>query len=224
LVVKKLIYLHASRGRPKLALEAIESFIESMESNIPFTYVLSIDTSDPCREEYFQLFTKKPWVNRIIVNDNHNVVEATNKAAEYITNEDLIFNLSDDFEPTPQWDIKLIKFISNITTEEYLVHIGDGHQFRMDCAIIQILSTALYRKLGYIFYPEYKSMYADNDLLAVAKALGVAHTCHDFYIYHSHPGFGDRPWDETYLAEQSDERFKQGWEVLQKRIKENFGV
>jgi len=219
---KKLIYLHASRGRPELALEAITSFIASMKSGIPFSYVLSLDEDDPKLPKYMELFKDKDFVKKIVVSANTSVVPATNKAAEYITDEDLIFNLSDDFQPTPFWDVLMLDFIKEIPTEEYLVHIGDGHQFRMDCAIIQILSTALYRKLGFIFYPGYKSMYADNDLYHTARAMGVAYTCRKFYIYHSHPGFGDRPWDDTYTREDSGMAF--GEEMFRKRSAENFGV
>lgn len=197
--VNKLVYLHPSRGRPELALKSIETFIDSMKSGIPFSYILSIDDDDPKLEEYLYLYDKKSFVKAITINRNVGVVSAFNRAAMGITDEDLIFGFCDDLEPTEYWDTKLIEFIENrVTTSEYLIHISDGHTLRSDCATIPIISTSLYNKLGYFLHPAYPSHWADNDLLQTAKRLGFVYTCTDFYILHAHPDWGHRPSDEIY--------------------------
>lgn len=192
----------------------------------PYLCVLSLDDDDPYLASYFDLFERESCV-KIVNQINKGCCEAINRAAQYmnIYKGDLIVVISDDLIPFAGWDNKLLEFIDqNITKDEFLIHISDGHGFRDDCALIPIMSGALYQKLGYVFYPEYISQFADNDLWNVCHRLGAVYPFRDFAFFHNHPDFGGSlPLDDTYRHSNSSDKIALGRKIWERRCTENFG-
>jgi hypothetical protein len=219
--VKKLMIVHPSRGRPVKATAAIRQIIGTMTTDIPFTYYLSLDRDDPCLAKYKE-FAEFAKIEQLVIGDNPNeVVQATNRAAAMIEDEDLILCQTDDYFFGLGWDATLFEFIESLNTDTFLIHCPDAPNGK-GISIPQILSAKLYRKLGYVFYPEYISMYADNDLYECARAMGVVETLLNWQFDHRHPIYGYGSKDDTHKRTGRPEAFKIGKQILNKRRKRKF--
>lgn len=213
------MFIHPSRGRPAMAREAFDNITSTMRSGTPFNYYLSIDNDDPVCQEYCETFHGTPTV--ILVNDNpHEVVDATNRAAEKLDDEDLIFANTDDYRWQVGWDVPLLEFLKALP-EMALVNYPE---YNPTIAVPQILTAALYRRLGYVFWPEYISMYADNDILEAARALGCDYDLRPITFCHIHPDFKRRPMDETTARTNEACKMELGKRLLEKRRSEGFNL
>lgn len=229
--VKKIMFVQATRGRPGPGIEAALRITRNMRSNMPFSYYFSLDTDDPTLPEYRKNISHLPFVSDICVGNNKGCVDATNAGALRLSDEDLIVVSGDDMAIRQVgWDMYVLDFIErNISTDEYLVHFPDETANSKEIAIYQILSAPLYRKMGFIFYPEYISMYGDNDLWATCNRLGVIHNFRSppnpLLFYHDHPGLGGAmEWDDTYKRTNDASCYRKGEEVFKRRELENFPI
>ena len=217
---KQLMIIHPSRGRPQMAKKAMKQIISSMSTSIRFTYYLSLDSDDLTLGSYQNIFSDSRV--QLVIGDNpHEVVQATNRAAENIQEEKVILCHTDDYFFGNGWDRILFDFVNNIDADVFLIHFPSVRNSK-NKAIPQVLSAGLYKKLGYIFYPKYISMYADDDLYHTAKSLNVIHTLRDWPMKHRNPVFGFGKRDITSKRTNRPEAFQLGRRILGERKNRKF--
>jgi hypothetical protein len=86
-------------------------------------------------------------------------VAAWNEAAWFSKGEILI-QLSDDWDPPMHWDKLIIDAIGD-TSKPAVLAVSDGH--RTDNLLcMAILTRARYKEQGYLFHPDFFSMFSDN--------------------------------------------------------------
>lgn len=199
--------------------------IGTMRSGIGYRYVFSLDLSDVRLIPYFGELGLLPFKPEVLVGPNQTVIEAVNRVAALVRDEELMINLADDFGYREGWDVRLLSFIDTIDRPDYLVHVTDMDN-AADLPVIQIVSTAFYRRFGYFFFPEYISMFADNELLEVARRLGACkvYQGESLGFDHRHPNWGKGVWDDTYSRENTPEAYRQGHHVFTFRKNINFGL
>lgn len=219
--LEKLLIIHPSRGRPLMALSHANDLIVNLRSSVACNYVFSLDDDDPWLTDYTQRL--KDYHYEHIIAGNRTVVEAVNRAAATLSDEDMIFNMSDDIASTAGWDQRLKDFVDTIASPEYLVLPVDMYNGQ-NVPVIQMVSAALYRRFGYLLPPMYDSMYADNDLLESCHRLRVVFPCRGLGFEHLHPSAGKGQWDETYARENRPEAYASGQAMLAQRRSQNFGL
>ena len=218
--VRKLMIVHPSRGRVAMATEALRSILDTMTSGVPVTYYLSLDRDDPCAPAYMTLLQD---VTGILVADNpHEVVQASNRACALLDDEDFIIANTDDYRFDQGWDQHLLDLLATLPDECLVWHPDYLNKDRL--AAPQMLSRGLYRRLGYMFWPEYLSMYADADLYEAAHALGCDYPLRPMRFRHLHPAFGTRPMDETTKRTEAPEKHAQGRRVIEARRRRGFDL
>lgn len=201
--------LHPSRGRPVKAIDTARKWIQN--AGIRVEHILSIDKLDPLRDHYRAL-------DRLILNDNKSVVEATNQAAKCSTGNILIY-LSDDFDCFPDWAIKLIELTEQYTGQ-WILKVNDGIERIPNLLTIPIMSRELYERLGYFFHPSYKSMVVDKDLFYTCQQLGVIKTHMEITFQHLHHSIRACKEDEIYRRSRAN--LSQGKQLFLKRKREGF--
>lgn len=205
--------IHPSRGRPDKAFITANNWMR-YAGGVPVEHIFSLDESDPRKDEY-------KAIQKIIVNDNDCVVQATNHAAKIATGDVLIY-LSDDFDCFDNWG-EHIRSVCMRYQGEYMIKAHDGlQQFEAQVLTIPIMSKALYQRLGYFFHPEYKSMWVDVDLFFTCERLDVLKYHRELRFQHNHYSNGKSKRDETYT--RSDGFWDQGKRVLEKRRRQSFAV
>jgi hypothetical protein len=145
-------------------------------------------------------------------------VAAWNLAAK-AARGDLIVQLSDDWLPTPNWDLKLLDLVKgrDLATEQIVIAVNDGH--RKDSLLcMAILSRARLQAQGDLFFEGYESVFSDNEFSVRAFADGVVVDARDRITFeHVHPAFGVAPMDKTYQHNNSTERYAAGKALFQSR-------
>lgn len=222
----KITLIHPSRGRAEKALQTYEHWIKNSSGSetIEIDHILSIDSDDKAKDDYYFQFRKNKC-STILCVDNSDVVAATNKAAMYAGGDILVY-LSDDFKCPVNWDKEIFKsfcekkYCSEINLPR-LLKVDDLLQnFNVPVLTIPIMTMALYKKLGYFWHPGYKSMFVDEDLYWTCKNNEWLILCPELVFPHEHPANGKAPNDETYR--RSAGNWDQGKDFFAKRKSENF--
>jgi hypothetical protein len=78
-----------------------------------------------------------------------------------------------------------------------------------------ILTRERYKDQGYLFHPEFFSMFSDNWFSECAFRDGVVIDARDRITFkHLHPAFGKADVDETYARSNAPDHYKAGMETL----------
>lgn len=174
-------------------------------------------------------------------------VEAVNNLAKHAQGQILIV-IADDQFPCENWDAKIYDALLPMNFgdvipiggkhpeyTEFVVRVSTGtpneHERRI--MVMPILSRARYQKLGYVFYPEYESMFADNDFCEMAERDGIVIEARHLVFPHKHVGFDwqTQQWikdvrvnvDDAYAQQNRPEAYRIGREVIARRRAANFG-
>ena len=224
----RITLIHPSRNRPEMAHANYLNWIAKSEahtngnSKITIEHILSLDLDEPRYDDYVRLFGAHHIV-RENTSDGY-VVGATNAAAQYATGNILIY-LSDDFDCPQHWD-RLIVDRLDVNLEQ-LLKVDDCLQhFGVAVLTIPIMTRAFYDRFGYFFYPEYKSMFCDEDLYHVARIINGLVFAPELKFPHLHPSNPTQTMqgksDDTY--NRSNGMWTQGQTLHNKRRLNNYGL
>jgi len=208
--------VHPSRDRLAMARQAIDEWTGGLSGRHSHEYLLSVDTDDPVVAGYRELAVSRGI--RLVLGRNRSVVDAVNRAAAQATG-DVIVAISDDFGCPPEWDLLLAAVLGE--QRDVAVHVHDGNQDRI--TTLPIVGRAFYVRHGFLYYPEYVSWYADEDLTETARREGKLIDARHIVFPHRHYTLGLNPVDATYLRENSDAARWRGETVLAKRRAADFG-
>lgn len=206
--------VHPSRGRAEVAHKCYSDWRSKSKSE--FEYILVIDSDDKDLNKYLALFDGL----KIVVGESKNVVEAMNLGATKATG-DIIVGISDDFSCPENWDEYLYSKL-DINKEEALL-VNDGHDEHL-MMTIPILTKKLYDRLGYIYYPKFTGIYADNHIAEYCDKLGVLKRNREKVFLHKHWAYGHYTADETNKRHDNPEGWMIGRRVIEEFRKNNYGV
>lgn len=195
----KISLLHATRGRPAHAYKARATWLDRAFDADAIEHIYALDHDDE---------TIGPFVTcRHVINPRRGPVAAWNEAAKFSRGEILI-QLSDDWDPPVHWDKLILRKFEGIDRPAVLA-ISDGH--RTDQLLcMAIINRNRYKQQGYMFHPEFFSMFSDNLFTDRAYADGVVIDAPDIVIEHLHPAFGKAEMDETYARSNAPENYEAG--------------
>lgn len=156
-------------------------------------------------------------------------VDGVNTAAKASTGRVLIVNADDQFA-CEHWDAKLLDCISphgdgsQKTGRDFVIEVSTGtpDEHERGIMVMPILSRARYERLGYVFYPEYESMFADNDFCESAREAGIVIDARHLMFPHRHWINGYRWEDEQDQAQNRIEAFDLGKRLLERRRNWHF--
>ena len=184
-------------------------------------------------------------------------VDAVNTAAKASTGRILIV-IADDQWPCEGWDEQLTQLLERAAAgdgtdparwpdgafwssggtlwpKEFVIEVSTGTPQEHNRGIMPmpILSRARYERLGYVFYPEYESMYADNDFCEHARRDGVVIDARHLMFPHIHPYFDesgrwreraelDKRLDAAYREQNRQSAYELGHKLLHRRRAAKF--
>ena len=213
--------IHPSRSRPDKSFKTVTDWC--IRSGVETEVIISIDKSDPFRDQYYQRYETFNIINLgtglIIINDNTSVVEATNQAAKKATGKILVY-LSDDFKCFNNWGKIILDEIGD-TDASILLKVDDCLQpFHVPVLTVPIMTKQFYNKLGYFFHPDFKSMFCDEHLYWKAKQLGALKLAPHLKFEHCHVSVGKAQDDDTYR--RSAKNWDQGKAMFAKHKRAGF--
>lgn len=197
----KISLLHATRGRVQQAAAARRKWLEKAANPDAIEHIFAIDADDAESIQYLTL-----WRHRIVQGDG-GPVRAWNYAAE-ASHGEILIQLSDDWEPPMHWDKIILDRIGD-TSKPAVLQISDGHR-KDDLMCMAILTRARYLDQGYLFHPDFFSMYSDNWFSECAHRDGVVIDARDVVFEHLHPAFGKGEMDAVYQRSNTPENYHEG--------------
>ena len=212
----KFSLVHPSRSRLARAEDAITEWRLQASGRHELEHILSVDADDPDLPGYRSLAAR--CGSRLEVHPNRSMVEAVNRGAGAATGE-VIVAISDDFGCPQAWDQAIVDALGG--RELAAVLVDDGVNARI--LTIPIMTAAFYRRLGYIYHPDYISLWADDDLTEVAKREGALVDARHLVFPHRHMFLALADADATYARQNSNRSWWHGWRTYEKRKLEDFG-
>lgn len=229
--------LHSS-ARPDSWRAVYDDWMRNAVNPKDVEYVLCVDPrwgfpSDPAAYENLPAN-----IHVVLNNQRRCYVDGVNLAALASTGSILIVNADDQFS-CDAWDSELKTALANkfdVPWCEVAQH-GAGLKFVVEVStgtpneheraimVMPILSRARYERLGFVFFPEYESMFADNDFCESAIRDGVVIGARHLVFPHKHPWFTPGvAWDPVYGAQNHGAAFRSGYTIFDRRRAAGFAV
>jgi len=203
---KKISLIHATRGRCKQAVDARRLWFNKAKNPDAIEHIFGLDNDD-MHGAFLSVH------NHVVTNGSAGSVAAWNAAAEKAQGEVLV-QLSDDWNPPMHWDEILLNAIGDTSGPKVLA-ISDGH--RTDNLLcMAILTRKRYQDQGFMFHPEFFSVYSDDYFTKKAYEDGVIIEARDIIFEHLHPVFGKAPMDEIYARSNENYRYQMGQGIMRR--------
>ena len=217
----KLMVQFPTRGRPNQFLDCFKLYVHNLSGNNDVFFNINCDTNDTSmnndviKNEIFSIY------NKCIINFNNN--ETKIDAINNNINDksfDVILNASDDMNPqVKEYDEEIRKgFEEYFADYDGVLHFNDGVQGPV-LNTLCILGKPYYERFGYIYHPDYKCVYCDNEFMEISRILKKSIYIDKLIIKHDHVTVYDSinygKFDETHRSGSCKESRDQS--VFQRR-------
>jgi hypothetical protein len=188
--------IHATRWRPTQALQARASWLQKAKFPQRVEHWFAFDEDD---EVSGQALGGYPHVR---VNPGGSSVAA--------------WNAGDDGEPQEHWDKLIVSCLGDLQKPKVLA-ISDGHR-KDPLLCMAILNRARYVQQGWMFAPDYISLWSDNEFTFRAYQDAVVMEARDVVFHHHHPVHDATiPVDATYQHGNRREANEKGKQIYLQR-------
>jgi len=201
----KLLIKFPTRGRPKKFLKTLVKYLNLLDDKTT-EVIVSCDIDDAEMNNEFVKSVLSQYVNvSLHYSDNKSKIEAINNGLQHLE-FDIVLLASDDMIPVVKgYDTIIKEYMLNYYPDtDGVLWFNDGYQ-GSKLNTLCILGKKYYERFGYIYHPDYKSVWCDNEFMDIANILGKQTYIDKVIIRHEHPdwGFGDR--DAIHLTNIKNE-------------------
>lgn len=223
----KILYKFSSRSRPSKLISCIENII-SMARHDNYTILVSLDVDDATvstRSFNEKLFTYKNV--KPVYGFSKNKTHAINRDIWMVNDWDVIICMSDDFVfLVDGFDLDIISQFpsidSGIIDTDLFLHYPDGSPCKDVLCTMSIMGRRYFDRFGYIYNPEYLSVYSDNEATTVARILGKYRYIDRQIASHDHPAWGKGEMDDLYRLNENKDNYAIDKSTYDRRVKINF--
>jgi hypothetical protein len=182
----------ATRERPQRAIDTVKAFAEMADYKVRF--LVSIDNDDSTtRPLFLDDFNYVHGGIKVVSGISRNKIHACNRDLED-EQFDILILAADDMRPKVRGYDNIIRLdmMKHWPNLDGVLHYWDGHAGDKMFNTLPIMGWNYYKKFGYIYNPEYNSLFADNEFTAVAKRLNRFVGSEQCIIEHCHPLFRNK--------------------------------
>lgn len=167
-----------------------------------YQVALKVDRNDPTLRKY--LSKAYPEI-LLFIGQSESKVHAINRDIP-LYDWDIIVNTSDDI----LWRLGAGREITNNYESDTFLHFPEPYaesqaakRKKESICVCSIMDRVYFDRFGYIYNPEYKSLYADNEATEVSKTLGRYKFVDKVIFEHLHPAAGKAVKDQQYKLTES---------------------
>jgi hypothetical protein len=181
--MSRILIKFPTRSRHQKASEVLKKYINFADDISNIQILLSVDEDDS--PELYKAF--HPSI-KIYIGPASGKIAAINRDMPDPSTFDILLLASDDMIPVQKGYDTIIRTKMRETFPD-----GDGVLFFNDGYMNHTLNTLVicgskyYQRFGYIYYPEYKSVFCDNEFTDVANQLKKQVYFNQVIIKHEHP-------------------------------------
>lgn len=179
----KILFKYPCRGREKLFFESLDSIYQNLSDVNNFHVNLTLDVDD-------EILNRPDVIERLSGYKNSSISWGTSKSKVHAINRDmpdvdfdiLICWSNDMFATFFGFDDLIRVAVEQAFGEEWdgMLHLPEPDSGSA-LNVLYIVTDKYYRRFGYIYHPEFKSLWCDNLAFDIAKKLGK-------YAFNGTPG------------------------------------
>jgi hypothetical protein len=218
----KILVKFPTRNRKEKFFEVLQKYYDFASDLSKMEFLITLDDDDtsmntPEVKQRLDNFKNLKYV----FGKSNNKIHAVNRDIE-LGDWDIILLASDDMIPVEKGYDDNIRFNMTITYPDTdgILWYNDGN--RKDLNTLCILGKKYYKRFNYIYHPDYKSLWADNEFMTVGNLLKKQTFIDKVIIHHQHPDWGYGGRDQIHTLNSNHDRYDMM--VFQRRQKINFGL
>jgi len=195
-MIMKLLIKFPTRNRKNKFFKVLKQYQNLCEDFDNTFFLITLDNDDETMKpsEVSDIFGTFKNI-KVVYGNSNSKIHAINRDIELVDEWDIVLLASDDMTPKVKGYDNIIR---NRMKEYYpntdgILWFNDGHQGNK-LNTLSILGKKYYDRFGYIYQPEYKSVWSDNEFMMVGNLLGKQTYLDEVIIEHEHPdwGYGNR--------------------------------
>lgn len=224
--MSKILIKYASRSRPERFFKGLDSIYDNLADKENFNVLCSFD-SDDISMSGLEIINRLNKYKNIIYyfGKSNSKIHAINRDMDKAPLFDILINFSDDqqFLINEFDDIIRNDMHAYFPLGDGFLHYPDSHT-KERLPTMSIMDKKYFDRTGYIYNPEYKNVYCDNEAMEVAKILGRYMFVNKIIFDHFHPIWGMAEMDAQYLISENQNSYRIDNNTYQKRKAINFGL
>jgi hypothetical protein len=199
--MSRILIKFPTRSRHIKAYNTLKQYINMASSTDNLEVIVSVDRDDDLH--IYDIFKFHPCI-KVVVGNSEGKIAAINRDIPDLSTFDILLLASDDMIPVVKGYDNIIrsKMSQNFPDGDGVLFFNDGYTGYMLNTLV-ICGSKYYERFGYIYYPEYKSLWCDNEFTDNANRLGRQIYFNDIIIRHEHPSNTGDHADELYLKNES---------------------
>jgi len=218
----KLLIKFPTRNRKNKFFKVLRQYQNLCEDLDNTYFLITLDNDDESMnpsdvEDIFNTFKNI----KVVYGTSNSKIHAVNRDIELVNDWDIVLLASDDMTPKVKGYDNIIrnKMKELYSDTDGILWFNDGHMGNK-LNTLCILGKKYYDRFGYIYHPEYKSVWSDNEFMLVGNILGKQTYFEQVIIEHEHPDWGYGSRDEIHQNNSKNEN--QDKLLFTKRKDNNF--
>jgi hypothetical protein len=221
----KLLVKFPTRGRKDKFFSTLNLYYEYCEDIDNTEFLISIDSDDNEMNNEEVVNRINSYKNiKVVIGNSLSKIDAVNRDLNGFEKEwDILLLASDDMIPQVKGYDKIIKdnMLFNYPDTDGILWFNDGFQGNR-LNTLCILGKKYYKRFNYIYNPEYRSCWSDNEFMVVGNLLKRQSYIDQVIIKHEHPDWGYGKNDFVHQKNVSD--FNYDYNIYKIRESNNFGL
>ncbi len=198
----KFLFKYPTLGRPDWFMKTLEKYYSMLSGNYKYEFIVSLNSNDATMNNAsMKRFMDIQMSLRYFYENHKTKIDACNANLEG-RDFDILFLISDDMIPiVPGFDVIIAEEMEkHFPNMDGALHFPDGYNNTSeDSAItLTIMGKKLYDRIGYIYHPDYKSFYCDNEFRDVVYGMNKAVFIPKVIVKHEWRGPNHNKPDEVY--------------------------
>lgn len=188
----KLLIKFPTRARSMKFFKVLDIYYSLLEDLDNTFFLITCDDDDLTMNNKTVKDMLSGYKNlKVIYDKSKSKIDAVNRDMNLAPEYDIILLASDDMIPQIKGYDNIIRedMEDNFPDTDGVLWYNDGFQ-KDKLNTLCILGKKYYERFNYIYYPEYKSTWSDNEFMDVANLLGRQVYFDDIIIKHEHPDWG----------------------------------
>lgn len=223
----QLVIKFPTRNRPDKFKQVFSKYLTYLSGLHEVRFIVSMDADDPTMNTPLMRQWLSTRANNACIEYHYGSsktkIEACNADLHGI-NGDVLMLASDDMVPIQMGYDEIISRVYREAFPNYdgAIKFWDGLRPKEDPLMtLTVMGIPLYKRFGYIYNPEYRSLYCDNEQTQVCAALGKLRRCDICIIQHQWTG---EAFDELHARNENVEMYGVDGETFRRRASKNFDI
>lgn len=222
-----LVIKFPTRNRPDKFKAVFSRYLTYLSGRHNVRFILTMDEDDltmnnPEMQQWISTRAKNAQIE-CFYGHSKTKIEACNANLEGVDG-DVLLLASDDMVPVQMGYDEIIFRCFEQAFPDYsgAIKFWDGLRPKEDMLMtLTVMGFPLYKRFGYVYNPEYKSLYCDNEQTQVCAALGKLQRCDICIIQHQ---WTPEPFDTLHARNENAEMYGIDGETFKRRAAKNFDM